>query len=139
MRRTVSTKKGRSQNGYSGAAAAAVSHDPATMRIPNPTLPNTARAECAIAALDLPCTRTANAAARFMQSPDQASPPSASDDRCQPANRTPVAKIELMHPAATANHGRQREDETKSKLKASAVPAVSQRHAWWWSCYSFPC
>ena len=110
---------------YSGAVAAAVSHDAAATTIPNPTLPNTARPGCAIAGLGRPFSLIAKAAARFMQIPDQASSPSASDGRCQPANKTPVANIELTQPPATANHGRQRDDETKSKLKARAVPMVA--------------
>src|SRR6476659_1051749 len=57
-----------------------------------------------------------------MQSPDHASAPSASEGRCQPANRTLVAYAALRQPAATANHGRQRDGEIKSKLKASEVP-----------------
>jgi hypothetical protein len=97
---------------------------PAT-RIPNPTLPNTARPGYAIAGLDRPRSRTGKAAATLMQSPDQASAPSASDGRCQPAKRTPVANVELMQPATTANHGRQRDYETKSKLKPSEVPMVA--------------
>ena len=60
-----------------------------------------------------------------MQSPDHASAPSASDGRCQPVNRTAVANVALRQPAATANHGRQRDEETKSKLKASEVPMVA--------------
>jgi hypothetical protein len=41
-----------------------------------------------------------------MQSPDHASAPNASDGRCQPTNRTPVANVALMQPPAIASHGR---------------------------------
>src|SRR5260370_35769225 len=126
MTSPVSTKKGRSPYGYAGAAAAAISHVAAATRIPNPTLPNRARLAYAIAGLGRPPSRTAMAAAMVMQSPDQASAPSASDGRCQPANRTAVENVELMQPAATANHGLQRADETKIKLKANVVPMVER-------------
>src|SRR5271165_5256897 len=125
MTSPVSTKKGRSPYGYAGAAAAAISHVAAATRSPNPTLPNAARLACALGGLGRPFSRTAKAAAMVIQSPDQASAPSASDGRCQPANRTAVENVELMHPAATASHGLQRDDETKIKLKASEVPMVA--------------
>ncbi len=65
------------------------------------------------------------AAATLMQNPDHASAPSASEGRCQPANRTPVENVALKQPAATANQGRHRDDETISKPKASEVPIVA--------------
>ena len=53
---------------------------------------------------------------QYPQSP-HASAHSASEGRCPPVNRTPVANVALKQPAATANHGRQRDEEIKSKLR----------------------
>src|ERR1700733_6578445 len=100
-------------------------HVPAATRIPKPRLPNRARLACGLAGRGPPRSRTAMAAARLMQNPDQASAPRASDGRCQPANRTPVEKVALKQPAATANHGRHREEATISNPKASEVPMVA--------------
>src|SRR6202044_3831247 len=117
MMRPVSTKKGRSPNGYSGAVTPAISHVPPATSIPKIRLLNRARPGYSVTGRGRPRNRTAKVAAIVMQQPDQASAPKASDGRCQPAKRTPVANVAVMQPAATANHGRHREEETKSRLK----------------------
>ena len=63
-------------------------------------------------------------AARDMQKPDQKIPPSASDGRCQPTKRTPVANEALRRPATIAIHGRHRVGLTKINAIASDVPTV---------------
>src|ERR1700759_4467299 len=102
-----------------------MSQVPPATSTPKTMLLNRARREYAVTGRGRPRSRTAKVAATVMQNPDQASAPKASDGRCQPAKRTPVANVAVMQPAATANHGRQREEETKSRLKASEVPIVA--------------
>ena len=125
MMSPVRTKKGKSPKGYSGAAVAAVVHVPTATRIPKATLLNAARLGCAVAGCGRPRSRTAKAAATVIQSADQANAPKASEGRCQPAKRTAVAKVALKAPAATANQGLQRDEETNNKAKASEVPIVA--------------
>ena len=48
----------------------------------------------------------------------------ASEGRCHPAKRTPVAKEALMNPARTASHGRQPAELIKRRARASDVPTV---------------
>src|ERR1700732_5366747 len=96
---------------------------PAIIETPTPTLYKTALLFFLIAGR--PPKRTAKEAARFIHNPDQANAPKASDPRCQPSNRTPAVKAELTAPATTANQGRHRAEETKSKPKTKAVPIVA--------------
>ena len=62
-----------------------------------------------------------------MQSPDHASAPNASDGRCQPTNRTPVANVALMQPPAIARNGRQRTARPQAQRKRSNNGRVSAR------------
>ena len=121
--RPVSKKKGRLRTGCSGGAVAATRKKATSSTTPSATLPD--KGGLALPITGRPRSRTATVAARFIQTPDQASAPNASDARCQPANRTPVANIELNAPATGPNQDRQRAGETIKRARRNEVAIVA--------------